>query len=264
MPVADFNVDKAPVQEPCPVDLLEDKPVAAVGYFSAFLSVFRERGAEELRQTGTEGKYRASHRRTFAEVGAVPSWPRKGELVIKGIASQKTRGHGAVEEAIHFIKSNHAQLVEHLGAPYIDFSKRVRLVQSGANRGKEMSGKWRDMDIVFCLPPDASLAYMTPSIILAAITMLWGLKSVKDWSAVGQLNDEDLLIPYPSLGEVYLKLAKMWEYKVLLLANDNAKQLNDLLESRADLQEKYKDIKIVPCHTMWDMVKYAILEEPLP
>lgn len=112
-----------------------DSNVCTVGYCPALVVLYDNDPTSPM-------KGRVYYEPVFSEAAAIVSYPRKGQVIIPGLASQQpSQVNIAVSGAMAWVKRNMEVIQDYLGQqPYIDVDELVRLHQTGPNAGKPIGG----------------------------------------------------------------------------------------------------------------------------
>ena len=266
--------------------LLTNSPnnISSIGYCPALLLVFdrslskplvvdKGRGGSvtttrQEEEGEEEQRYPVIVTHVFSEVAAIPTVNRPGRRIILGLATQPTPAKNAVDAAIFWVERNLDALTQLMGKPpYIDFNRNVRLRQDPHHPDKAVADK-ADVDIILHVPPYITAFFLAPSMVIAIVMMLWRqpCDKLRSWSAFGSLDLMGQLYGYPELTPYYMKSAIQEGFKTLLVPL-NQKVVDS---SSGKGEQVKKNLKIVPCGTMMDMIKVVVnfvvngLEPPNP
>lgn len=193
----------------------------------------------------------------FSEAGAVLSYPRKGKVIIPGLASQQpSHANTAVNGALAWVKRNLEEIKAYMGQPYIDLEELViRLPTTSKTKTEE--GRGPDVDVILHVPPYANASYLQPSMIIAIVMVVWRKKvNFYDWSVVGHLDGEGRVFGYPQVDRYYLEEMRRLDFKTIVTSPRDADQLKAVAEE-VGMDLEAEGLRIIGCAHMMDMIKTA-------
>lgn len=261
--------------------------LCSLGYCPAFVII-----RCPSKPDGTRGEVVAEY--IFSEAAAVVSYPRKGKLVIPGIASQPSVASTGVRIAWEWVKRNWDGLKEHLGVPYIDPFKMLRLRQEGDKAGipygretaeeedeeegeaeeddlddmeveeeeevddataEEIRREFPYVDIILHLPPHVNSSYLQTSMIIAIVMMAWRKRvDLSGCIVMGTLDSAGRVAGYPKLGQDALQEFINWGVDKIVVATRDAEMLQAGAEE-GGIDLDEQGITITGCDTMMHMVR---------
>lgn len=196
--------------------------------------------------------------RGICEAVAVPSYPQAGREITLGLAAQPTNAKTAVQTALLYLHVNYDYIKEVITRelqrpPYIDFKSRQRLNQHGIPFDQH---QWRDMDLIFHIPPYWNVACLAPTMLIAILRMLWRLPPLKGWSVVGMFEPDGRVYAFPILSESYVQKAQRGD--TLVVPAPNAAQIKTAVQENG-LDLEAMGVKLIGVRNVMEIICWAVI-----
>lgn len=151
-----------------------------------------------------------------------------GKIVLLGLASTSCPAGEGVKQSIDFMNENYEALKTRFQEKtlYIDWEGRSR-------HGHQIEG----YDFLLRIPEGFASVYLSGTMVVAIISMLWRKPPLTGWSVVGSFDPDGLLGSFPLLSRAYLEDACTVGISTVLVPWANREQL------LAELKQGHRDVE---------------------